>query len=144
MLLFLFRALSSIALLVLVSGCANKQAVVYDEYGPVKYDEWAESYQDKAFYGRNLVSVNQFSASLFLANESETKHLHKNHDLYLVLLKGKATVHLYENAFELKPGDSIYIRRSAPHWIEQVGNETAVFNIITSLIPWDNDQIELD
>ncbi len=52
---------------------------------------------------------------------AERPHVHDRHDLTVVMLKGKARVHLGEEIHEVGVGDVVHIPHGSRHWVENVG-----------------------
>jgi mannose-6-phosphate isomerase-like protein (cupin superfamily) len=82
---------------------------------------WSESEQAKPIAVRRLRSTKETSVSLIRLAGAEQPHIHKDHDLVVVLLSGSARLHLGMNTVEVHPGDVMEIPRGVVHWAENTG-----------------------
>lgn len=138
--------MNHIILLLLIASvvsCASQGVKLYTDAGPVSYGEWAQSNRNKEYASKPHSSVTQAGSSLFLLNHNESPHIHREHDLFLTLLNGHASVHFEQEAFELRPGDSVIIPKGKVHWLKKLGNSAAVFNIISAPLEWNDDYHEV-
>jgi quercetin dioxygenase-like cupin family protein len=60
------------------------------------------------------------------------------HEQYV--LRGRATVGIGDETFEVRPGNVLYIPAGVPHWYEVLGNEPFEF---LCMVPNETDRIEM-
>jgi mannose-6-phosphate isomerase-like protein (cupin superfamily) len=70
---------------------------------------------------RKLRVTAESSISLIRLAGAEKPHMHRNHDLIVVVLHGTARLHLGERVLEVQPGDIMEIPRGVVHWSENIG-----------------------
>lgn len=66
------------------------------------------------------------SSHIVQIRTQEPLHVHPNHDLLVILLKGRGTLTLGSRRLELKPGAVVSIPRGLPHGFENKGSDPAV------------------
>ncbi|MBE9537376.1 MAG: cupin domain-containing protein [Proteobacteria bacterium] len=49
-------------------------------------------------------------------NDREESHIHANHDLTVIVKRGKGTLHLRDKALPMSAGDVAFISRGTVHW----------------------------
>ncbi|MBA3698570.1 MAG: cupin domain-containing protein [Planctomycetes bacterium] len=114
-----------LACALIIIGCSSPQPPVRgrvittlpDPVNPL----WSESEQAKPIAVRRLRSTKETSVSLIRLAGAEQPHIHKDHDLVVVLLSGSARLHLGMNTVEVHPGDVMEIPRGVVHWAENTG-----------------------
>lgn len=82
---------------------------------------WTPAEQEKAIAVRRLRSTAETSVSLIRLLKAEQPHIHKDHDLVVVMLAGSARLHLGNRSVEVHPGDVMEIPRGVVHWAENIG-----------------------
>jgi mannose-6-phosphate isomerase-like protein (cupin superfamily) len=82
---------------------------------------WSEAEQGRNIAVRRLRATSEVSISLIRLAGAEQPHLHKDHDLVVVLLSGSARLHLGNRTVEVGPGDVMEIPRGVVHWAENTG-----------------------
>lgn len=82
---------------------------------------WTPGEQEKAIAVRRLRATAETSVSLIRLAGAEQPHMHKDHDLVVMLLTGQARVHLGDHTVEVHPGDVMEIPRGVVHWAENTG-----------------------
>ncbi|HEX3133640.1 MAG TPA: cupin domain-containing protein [Planctomycetota bacterium] len=82
---------------------------------------WTEAEMAKPIAVRRLRATAETSISLIRLAGAEQPHIHKDHDLVVVLLAGQARVHLGDHVVEVHPGDVMEIPRGTVHWAENTG-----------------------
>ena len=82
---------------------------------------WSPAEQEKAIAVRRLRSTAETSVSLIRLAGAEQPHIHKDHDLVVVMLAGSARLHLGNRTVEVHPGDVMEIPRGVVHWAENIG-----------------------
>lgn len=70
------------------------------------------------------------SVHLVQARGPETPHRHLRHDLAVMVVRGRGTLHVAERAHALAAGDVVLVPRGTPHWFEPRGPRTAVAIVI--------------
>lgn len=74
--------------------------------------------------GKNL-SQNLQMVSFHISANSHMKPHPGSREICIYLLKGKLSVHLEERVYEMKEGDSIYIRKNVTYYLTNSGTEDA-------------------
>jgi mannose-6-phosphate isomerase-like protein (cupin superfamily) len=82
---------------------------------------WSAAEQEKAIAVRRLRATAETSVSLIRLAGAEQPHVHKDHDLVVVMLAGSARLHLGNRTVEVRPGDVMEIPRGVVHWAENTG-----------------------
>lgn len=72
------------------------------------------------------------SVSLIRLAGAEQPHLHKDHDLVVVMLSGSARLHLGQRVIDVHPGDVMEIPRGVVHWAENTGRLASEVYVIFS------------
>jgi mannose-6-phosphate isomerase-like protein (cupin superfamily) len=117
--------LALILLSLAVIGCGSAQppargrviTTLPDAVDPL----WTEAELAKPIAVRRLRATTETSISLIRLAGAEQPHIHKDHDLVVVLLAGQARVHLGDHVVEVHPGDVMEIPRGTVHWAENTG-----------------------
>jgi mannose-6-phosphate isomerase-like protein (cupin superfamily) len=86
---------------------------------------WSQAEQAKPIAVRRLRSTAETSVSLIRIAGAEQPHMHKNHDLVVMMLSGSARLHLGNRTVEVRPGDVMEIPRGVVHWAENTGPEAS-------------------
>lgn len=73
-----------------------------------------------------LHKTERSSFHLVQIRDRETPHIHESHDLYVVLHRGKGTLHIGEETVDMKAGDSVFIPQGTPHYFITTGKEPTV------------------
>ena len=60
------------------------------------------------------------------ATAPEEPHIHRNHDLTVVLLRGRGVLHLDDGPHPLTAGDVVHVARGRLHWFESLGHDPAL------------------
>ncbi|MEE9232849.1 MAG: cupin domain-containing protein [Nitrospirales bacterium] len=109
---------------------------------------WAESlsvYQDRIetkdinrILSENSLSPDENIRSTFLHKTEhasihliqirfkEKPHIHKTHDLLVILKRGKGVLHIGGETVQMKKGDSVLIPQGVVHFFENITDEVAV------------------
>ncbi len=66
------------------------------------------------------------SAHIVQVRKEEPLHIHQNHDLLVVILKGRGILTLEKRRLEVKPGAILSIPRGIPHSFVNQGSDPAV------------------
>jgi len=86
---------------------------------------WTAEEQAKPIAVRRLRATAETSVSLIRLAGTEQPHIHKDHDLVVVLLAGSARLHLGERIIDVRPGDVMEIPRGTVHWAENTGADAS-------------------
>ena len=68
----------------------------------------------------------QASWHLVQVRGAETPHVHPDHDLQVVVLRGQGELHLAERTVTLQRGDVALVARGVEHWFANRGDAPAV------------------
>lgn len=117
--------LLSLALSLALAGCGSAPTPVRgrvittlpDPINPL----WSPAELEKSIAVRRLRATAETSVSLIRLAGAEQPHIHKDHDLVVVLLSGSARLHLGNRTVEVHPGDVMEIPRGVVHWAENIG-----------------------
>jgi mannose-6-phosphate isomerase-like protein (cupin superfamily) len=82
---------------------------------------WTADELAKPIAVRPLRRSAEVSVSLIRLAGAEQPHIHRNHDLVVMVLSGRARLHLGDRTVEVRPGDVMEIPRGAVHWAENTG-----------------------
>jgi len=66
----------------------------------------------------------------------ERPHRHVHHDLSVVVLRGRGTLHLEARSLPMRAGDAALVPRDTPHWFAREGRDVAVA-LVTFVPPLD-------
>lgn len=86
---------------------------------------WTPDELEKPLAVRRLRATADISVSLIRLARAEQPHIHKDHDLVVVMLKGSARLHLGNRTVDVRPGDVMEIPRGVVHWAENTGPEAS-------------------
>lgn len=86
---------------------------------------WTADELAKPIAVRRLRATAEVSVSLIRLAGAEQPHIHKDHDLVVVLLSGTARLHLGGRTIDVRPGDVMEIPRGVVHWAENTGPEAS-------------------
>lgn len=86
---------------------------------------WTTDELAKPIAVRPLRRTAETSVSLIRLAKAEQPHIHKDHDLVVVLLSGTARLHLGNRTIDVRPGDVMEIPRGVVHWAENTGPEAS-------------------
>ncbi len=93
---------------------------------------WTPSELAKPIAVRRLRETKETSVSLIRLAGSEQPHIHKDHDLVVVLLSGQARLHLGNRVVDGRPGDVMEIPRGVVHWAKNTGPDASLVYAIFS------------
>jgi mannose-6-phosphate isomerase-like protein (cupin superfamily) len=68
---------------------------------------------------------------LVLIRTQEPPHYHKDHDLTVILLKGKGEIYLEGKRMNMREGDSVFIPKGAVHYYTNTALVSALLAIFT-------------
>lgn len=86
---------------------------------------WTPDELEKTIAVRRLRATSEVSVSLIRLAGAEQPHMHKDHDLVVVMLSGAARLHLGNRTVDVRPGDVMEIPRGVVHWAENTGPEAS-------------------
>lgn len=86
---------------------------------------WTPAELEKPIAVRRLRATKETSVSLIRLAGAEQPHIHKDHDLVVVLLSGQARLHLGDRVVDVHPGDVMEIPRGVVHWAQNTGTEAS-------------------
>jgi quercetin dioxygenase-like cupin family protein len=81
---------------------------------------------DQAIRADEVLRTEQASWHLVQLRGAESPHEHADHDLQVVVLRGRGDLHLEKRTVPLGRGDVAVIRRGARHWFGNRGDAPAV------------------
>lgn len=128
-----------ISMAFLMIGCAAPDSNVFSSNGAVHYSDWYDKNLTNDFAVIGLDATSQVSTSLFMLKGAEDKHIHKEHDLTITIIRGKALIHFSEHSIMLKPGDVVIVPKGEVHWFENKGAEPVLMLIASAPFDWNND-----
>ena len=111
-------------LLVASCGSAVSGRVISPE-SDVSDFAWTVEEMAKSIAIRRWHVTEETSVSLIRLAGAEQPHMHKNHDLIVVLLSGSARLHLGQRVIDVYPGDVMEIPRGMVHWAENTGSSAS-------------------
>ena len=74
----------------------------------------------------------------------EKPHIHKTHDLTVVVVEGEANVHFQKQTYRVVPGDVIFIPRGAVHWAQNRTPDGAVVYAVFTPPSDGKDYLQVD
>lgn len=86
---------------------------------------WTPAEVAKPIAVRRLHATTETSTSLIRLAGAEQPHIHQDHDLVVVLLRGSARLHLASRVIDVHPGDVMEIPRGVVHWAENTGADAS-------------------
>jgi len=121
-------------LLVMLTGCAaqSTQWVTFpiSQGGKgVTLEAWLKQHPLKADQGTGIEELSRgetASAAIVQIRKQQPLHVHENHDLTAILLKGYGTLTVGDRKLELRPGSIVTIQRGTPHSFLNKSPEPAV------------------
>ena len=129
----------SVFLLLALAGCATSTEWVtfpIEKGGKgVSLDAWLQAHPLKSGQAISIEELSRgesASAHIVQIRKQEPLHVHENHDVTVILLKGRGTLWVGDRKLELKPGSIVTIPRGVPHSFtnqaQQMAVAYAVFN----------------
>ena len=113
-------------LTLLLAGCGSAVGGrVISPEGDESDFAWTADEIAKPIAVRHRHATAETSVSLIRLAGAEQPHLHKDHDLVVVLLRGSARLHLGERVIDVHPGDVIEIPRGVVHWAENTARSAS-------------------
>lgn len=138
---------SLVFLLGLLAGCANPTAKRYF-YGyaekrltAIDIDRVLQDRPLPADQNIRVISLgadDSVSHHLVQVRHAEPLHIHKTHDLTVMVYQGRGRMTIGTNLFELATGDVVYVPRNIRHRFENAGSTPAV--AIVAFSPALNDK----
>lgn len=121
-------------LLLLFSSAAHAAEILTPE-GVLREPGWSAEEQ-AADLSKKLIKNSPDSSSFWIRLKvSEKPHVHQDHDVTVVVLRGKSLMHLGLQVREIKEGDIIEIPRGIVHWAENKGPEPClVYAVFTPVL----------
>ncbi len=114
--------LSTVIMSLGVFGCATTaRGRVITPDGDLPAPTWTVEEQAKPIAVHRLRATAETSISVIRLAGAEQPHIHKDHDLVVVLLSGAARLHLGQRVIDVHPGDVMEIPRGTVHWAENTG-----------------------
>ena len=86
---------------------------------------WTAEEIAKPIAVRRRHATAETSVSLIRLAGAEQPHIHKDHDLVVVVLRGSARLHLGQRVIDVHPGDVIEIPRGVVHWAENTARSAS-------------------
>lgn len=87
---------------------------------------------DQDFLPHTLLVSHEFSAHLLQFRTGEQRHVHRLHDLTIVVHRGRGEVYIDDIRRMARAGDVFHIPRGVPHSIRNAGDEPLIsVNIFT-------------
>jgi quercetin dioxygenase-like cupin family protein len=69
---------------------------------------------------------------------------HKDHDLVITVIQGKAFIHFPENSYKMLLGDTVIVPKGVVHWLESIGSNPTLMNITSAPHEWNNDTYNVE
>ncbi len=91
-----------------------------------------------------LLQGDMASYHLVQVRTAEKPHRHDNHDLAVFVKSGHGAMHLGREVFNVSAGSVIFVRRTTPHYFQNLGSEPAVAIAVFSPSFDGNDVVPLD
>lgn len=133
-----------IGIVFLFSSCqSGPSARVVSKEQTLTQVDWSGETPSGVLTVKTLNVTPEASYHLIRLTGAEKLHIHKDHDLVVFILKGKANMHFENEIKPVKPGDVIELARGVVHAAEQTDQEPVeVYAIFTP--PFDGkDHIEV-
>jgi quercetin dioxygenase-like cupin family protein len=92
---------------------------------------WSAEDLAKPIAVRPLGATPESSRFAIRLREAEKPHIHREHDIVVVLMQGLARVHLGEHIHDMRPGDVMEIPRGVVHWAIPVDGPCVVYAVFT-------------
>jgi mannose-6-phosphate isomerase-like protein (cupin superfamily) len=122
-------AASLVMTLVINSGCAKggsaSRGRVFSTDATLTDPAWTVAELAKPIAVRRLQATKHTSMNIIRLAGAEQPHMHRDHDLIVVVLNGTARVHLGEHVMDVRSGDIMEIPRGVVHWAENTGSEAS-------------------
>lgn len=123
------------------AGCASKRGPEVITPNGLLTGSWTPQERSLNISGKKSHGTAEASYHFIRIRGAENPHIHRNHDLHVVLLSGEAKVHFKDREFEMKPGDIVEIPRGTYHWAENLSKQgSEVYAIFTP--PYDGKDYE--
>lgn len=103
----------SLSLFLLVSCHKNPRFVVPNNVTDIEKQDlsWAGKIGRK-----ELFRTSGMSFHIIRLDEAEKPHIHENHDLFVIVLKGCGTFFIDDKGYEMKEGDSAFVQKGTKHY----------------------------
>jgi mannose-6-phosphate isomerase-like protein (cupin superfamily) len=110
----------------LLAGCGSTVGGrVISPESDVSDFAWTAEEMAKPIAVRRRHATAETSVSLIRLAGAEQPHIHKDHDLVVMLLSGSARLHLGQRIIDVRPGDVMEIPRGVVHWAENTGSSAS-------------------
>ncbi len=86
---------------------------------------WTAAELAKPIAVRRLQATQHTSINIIRLDGAEQPHIHRDHDLIVIVLHGTARLHLGNHVMEVRSGDIMEIPRGVVHWAENTGSEAS-------------------
>ncbi len=139
-----FLWLPLIGIVFLFSSCqSGSSARVVSKDQTLAHFDWSSETPSGVLTVKTLNVTPEASYHLIRLTGAEKLHIHKDHDLVVFILKGKAHMHFENEIKPVRPGDVIELARGVIHAAEQASQEPVeVYAVFTP--PFDGkDHIEV-
>ena len=121
--------ISLVMALVVNNGCAGNGSVsrgrVFSTDATLTDPAWTAAELAKPIAVRRLQATQHTSMNIIRLAGAEQPHMHRDHDLVVVVLQGTARVHLGDHVKDIRAGDIMEIPRGVVHWAENTGSEAS-------------------
>ena len=127
------RRCSFLLMTLLLAGCGSAVGGrVISPESDVSDFAWTVEEMAKPIAVRQRHATKETSVSLIRLAGAEQPHLHKEHDLVVVLLRGSARLHVGQRVIDVRPGDVMEIPRGVVHWAENTSSSASEGYVIFS------------
>ncbi len=120
-------------------GCTRASEVKTSSHaerpGAINLARWLDAHPlplDETFSIVELGKTDSSSMHLVQLRHQEVLHVHRSHDLVLVLERGYGTLQLGAQTLTMKPGDVVAIPRNAPHAFTNLSHQPAAELVVYS------------
>ncbi len=116
---------------VMCGGCAGRQreASLIGPLGPVTVT-WSDAEMAKPYAVQEVFRTEQASHHVVRLAVAEKPHVHDSHDGTVFVLAGRARVHLGDEVYEVRKGDTLFIPHGLVHWAENIGDKPALAYVV--------------
>jgi mannose-6-phosphate isomerase-like protein (cupin superfamily) len=113
----------SLITMIALTGCGSTQARgrIITPVFTIADVEWSLDDLTKPIAVRPLREYEDLSVSLIRLASAEKPHVHKVHDLTVVMISGSGILHIGDRSVAVGPGDVMEIPRGTVHWAENTG-----------------------
>ena len=124
--------LLAVGMSLLFTGCSMRDTTLYSyRRAYLEEDDWEDILRENQISPCDNITVNDLSADknvsfhLVQIRDREVPHIHKKHDLTVIVKKGKGRMYLGRSVFRVEPDAIIFIPRGVPYCFVNGTDEVA-------------------